>query len=57
VEETLKPTLFQPPAASRIATQQLRLLRAPSNLALSGSRDGASIASLGSQFSASPFSE
>ena len=35
LEWTLKPTQFQPPAMGRAATQQLRLPRAPSNLALS----------------------
>jgi len=41
----------------RAATQQLRLPRAPSNLALSSSRDGAPTASLGSCARASPSSE
>ena len=41
LEGILKPTQFQPPAMGRAATHQLRLPRAPSNLALSASRDGA----------------
>ena len=44
---------FQPPAMCRIANQQPRL---PS-LALNACRDGASTASLGNLFSASPTSE
>ena len=47
----------QPPAAGKAAPYQLRLPRAPSNLALSASRDGASTASLGSCASASLLSE
>ena len=45
---------FQPPAMCRVANQQPRLPRAPSSLALNASRDGASTASLGNLFSASP---
>ena len=41
LEGTLKITQFQPPAMGRAAPHQLRLPRAPSNLALSASRDGA----------------
>ena len=46
-----------PPAMGRAASHQLRLPRAPSNLALSTSMDGASTASLGSCASASEPSE
>jgi len=46
-----------PPAVGRAATQQLRLARAPSSLALDMSRDGAPTSSLGSCASASPPSE
>ena len=45
---------FQPPAVYRIANQQPRLPRATSSLALNACRDGASTASLGNLFSASP---
>jgi len=45
---------FQPPALCRVANQQPRLPRAPSSLALNACRDGASTASLGYLFSASP---
>jgi len=45
---------FQPPAMCRVANQQPRLPRATSSLALNASRDGASTASLGILFSASP---
>ena len=45
---------FQPPAVCRVSNQQPRLPRATSSLALNGSRDGASTASLGNLFSASP---
>jgi len=38
----------------RVANQQTRLPRATSSLALNASRDGASTASLGNLFSASP---
>ena len=57
LEGTLKPTQPQPPAMGRAATQQLRLPRAPSSLALNASRDGAPTASLGSCARASPPSE
>ena len=56
LKETLKPTQPQPPAVGS-ATQQLRLPRAPSNPALSASRDGAPTASLSSCASASLPSE
>jgi len=46
LEGTLKPTQSQLPAMGS-ATYQLRLPRAPSNLAFSTSRDGAPTASLG----------
>jgi len=42
------------PAKCRVANQQTRLPRATSSLALNASRDGASTASLGNLFSASP---
>ena len=45
---------FQPPAMCRAANQQTRLPRATSSLALNACRDGASTASLGNLFSASP---
>jgi len=45
---------FQPPAVCRVANQQPRLPRATSSLALNACRDGASTASLGNLFSASP---
>ena len=45
---------FQPPATCRVANQQPRLPRATSSLALNACRDGASTASLGNLFSASP---
>jgi len=41
LEGTLRIIKFQPPAAGRAASHQLTLPRAPSNLALSTSRDGA----------------
>jgi len=41
LEGTLKPTQFQLPAVGSVAPHQLRLLRAPSSLALNTSRDGA----------------
>ena len=47
---------FQPPAMCRVANHQTRLPRATSSLALNASRDGASTASLGNLFSASPSS-
>jgi len=52
-----RPTMlmqFQPPAMCRVANQQPRLPRATSSLALNACRDGASTASLGKLFSASP---
>jgi len=45
---------FQLPAMCRVANQQPRLPRATSTLALNACRDGASTASLGNLFSASP---
>jgi len=48
LEGTLKLIQFQPPAVGRAGPRQLRLPRAPSNLALNSSRGGASTASLGS---------
>ena len=45
---------FQPPAMCRVTNQQPRLPRAASSLALNACRDGASTASLGNLFSASP---
>ena len=45
---------FSPPAMCRVANQQTRLPRATSSLVLNASRDGASTASLGNLFSASP---
>ena len=45
---------FQPPAMCRVANHQTRLPRATSSLALNACRDGASTASLGNLFSASP---
>jgi len=45
---------FQPPAVCRVANQQPRLPRATSSLASNACRDGASTASLGNPFSASP---
>jgi len=47
-------TWFQPPAMCRVANQQTRLPRATSSLALNACRDGASTASSGNLFSASP---
>ena len=44
----------QPPAMCRVANHQTRLPRATSSLALNACRDGASTASLGNLFSASP---
>ena len=38
---TVKPSQFHSPAVGRAAPHQLRLPRAPSNLPLSASRDGA----------------
>ena len=48
LEETLRPILFQPAVVGMAATHQFRLPRAPSNLSLSASRDGAPITVLGS---------
>ena len=50
LEGTLKPIHPQCPAMGRVATHQLRLPRAPSNLALSTTRDGAPTPSLVSLF-------
>ena len=47
LEGTLKIIWFQPPAMGRDTFHQPRLLRAPSNLALSTAREGAATASLG----------
>jgi len=47
LEGTFKGHLVQPPAVSRDIFNWIRLLRAPSNLALNVSRDGASTTSLG----------
>ena len=53
LEGTLKPTRFQPPAMGWLPPIRSGCqIRAPSNLALSTSRDGASTASLGSSVSA-----
>ena len=57
LEGTSKIIQSQPSAMGRAATQQLRLPRAPSNLALSASKDGASTASVGSCARASPPSQ
>ena len=56
LKRTTMITYFQPPAAWRVTNQQTRLPRATSSPALNASRDGASTASLGSLFSASPLS-
>ena len=48
MEETFKLIQFQLLPISRAATYQIRAPKAPSNLALNISRDGTSIASLGS---------
>ena len=45
---TLKPSQLQRPVMGRVATHQTRLPRAPSNLALNTSEDGAPTAFLGS---------
>ena len=45
---------FQPPAVCRDANSYTKLPRATSSLALNACRDGASTASLGNLFSASP---
>ena len=50
VEKDHNAHQFQPPAMCRVTNQQPRLPRATSSLALSASRDGASIASLGNLF-------
>jgi len=47
-------TQYHPPAMCRVANQQPRLPSATSSLALNACRDGASTASLGNLFSASP---
>jgi len=47
LERTFKGYLVHPPAMSRDICNQIRLLRAPSNLAWNVSRDGASPTSLG----------
>ena len=54
LERTTMLIQFQPPAMCRVANQQPRLPRATSSLALNAFRDGASTASLGNLFSASP---
>jgi len=54
LKRTTMIILFQPPAMCRVANQQPRLPRATSSLALNACRDGASTASLGNLFSASP---
>jgi len=56
-EGTAKITQFQPPAMGRAVTHQLRLPRAPSNLALGTSRDGSSTVLWAPCASASPLSE
>jgi len=48
LEGTLQITQFHPPAMGRDPFHQPRVLRAPSNLALSPAREGAATASLGS---------
>jgi len=50
LEGTFRGHLAHPLAASKDIFNQTRLLRAPSNLALNVSRDGASTTSLGSLF-------
>ena len=50
MEGTLKIIPFQPPAIGRDTSLQTMLLTAPSSLALSVSREGASTASLGNLF-------
>jgi len=47
LERTFRGHLVQPPAMSRDIFNQTRLLRAPSNLTLNVSRDGALTTSLG----------
>ena len=56
LERELKAHTAPTPAMGRAAPHQLRLPRAPSNLALSASRDWGTTASLGSCASASPHS-
>ena len=50
VEKTLRIIQFQPPAMVRAATHQIRLPRAPPNLACNISRDHTSSDSLGNMF-------
>ena len=50
LEGTFRGHLAQPPAVSRDIFNQTRFLRAPSNLALNVSKDGASTTSLGNLF-------
>ncbi|PKU29536.1 zinc finger ccch domain-containing protein 11a [Limosa lapponica baueri] len=47
LEGTLKIIQFQPPALGRDTSHHTRVVKAPSNLALNPSRDGAATASLG----------
>ena len=54
LKRTTMSISFQHPAMCRVANQQTRLPRATSSLALNACRDGASTASLGNLFSASP---
>jgi len=54
VEKAHSAHLVPTPAMCRITNQQPRLPRATSSLALNACRDGASTASLGNLFSASP---
>jgi len=57
MEEILNPTQFQCLCCEQVATEQMGLPRAQSNLALSTPRDGAPTASLSSCARASPPSE
>ena len=57
VGRNLKAHPYLPSAVGRAATQQLRLPRAPSSLALNASRDGAPTAPLAACASASLLSE
>ena len=50
LQGTSKVIQFQPPTMARDTFHQTRLLRAPSNLALNTSREGAGTASLGNLF-------
>jgi len=50
LEGTLKIIQFQPPAVGKVASHEVRLPRAPSNLALNTSKDGISTASLGNLY-------